>query len=184
MEPNELETYRLVPHPRTPPARVEAVEVELIDSGDDISIIYRVAGTADLIVPDPASPSRRDSLWETTCFELFLKPEGDGCYFEFNFSPSGEWAAYRLEGYRAGRSDLPAPVDPHIERIDAPLRLEVDVEVELSGLPNAPMRMGLCAVIEERGGRKSYWALAHPPGEPDFHDEACFALELPAAKPA
>jgi hypothetical protein len=36
-------------------------------------------------------------------------------------------------------------------------------------------------VIEERNGRKSYWALAHPPGEPDFHHPACFALELPPA---
>ena len=42
--------------------------------------------------------------------------------------------------------------------------------------------MGLCAVIEEKDGTKSYWALAHPPGDkPDFHDPACFALELPAA---
>ena len=42
--------------------------------------------------------------------------------------------------------------------------------------------MGLSAIIEETDGTKSYWALAHPPGEePDFHDPACFALELAAA---
>ena len=28
----------------------------------------------------------------------------------------------------------------------------------------------------------SYWALAHPPGKPDFHHPDCFALELPAAR--
>jgi len=35
--------------------------------------------------------------------------------------------------------------------------------------------------FEETNGRLSYWALAHPPGKPDFHHPDCFALELPAA---
>jgi hypothetical protein len=33
-------------------------------------------------------------------------------------------------------------------------------------------------VIEEAGGGISYWALAHPPGRPDFHHADGFALEL------
>jgi hypothetical protein len=41
-------------------------------------------------------------------------------------------------------------------------------------------RIGLSAVIEEKNGMKSYWALAHPAGKPDFHHPACFAAELPA----
>ena len=55
------------------------------------------------------------------------------------------------------------------------------VAVELDG---APWRIGLSAVIEERHGRKSYWALAHPPGKPDFHHDDCFAIELPAPSAA
>jgi hypothetical protein len=48
-------------------------------------------------------------------------------------------------------------------------------------LPNdAAGGLGLSAVIEEANGRLSYWALAHPPGKPDFHHSDCFALELPA----
>jgi hypothetical protein len=39
--------------------------------------------------------------------------------------------------------------------------------------------IGLTAVLEQTDGTKSYWALAHPPGKPDFHDPACFALEFP-----
>jgi hypothetical protein len=41
--------------------------------------------------------------------------------------------------------------------------------------------LGLAAVLEEKDGTKSYWALAHP-GEsekPDFHDPVCFAAHLP-----
>jgi len=39
-------------------------------------------------------------------------------------------------------------------------------------------QLGLSAVIEEKSGRKSYWALAHPPGEADFHHSDCFAHEF------
>ena len=42
------------------------------------------------------------------------------------------------------------------------------------------LEIGLSAVIEEVGSIKSYWALQHPPGRPDFHHPDCFALELAA----
>lgn|GEM_PF-5239716 len=42
------------------------------------------------------------------------------------------------------------------------------------------LHLNLAAVIEEKSGTKSYWALAHPPeGPPDFHHPSCFVLELP-----
>jgi hypothetical protein len=36
-------------------------------------------------------------------------------------------------------------------------------------------------VAEEPGGTKSYWALEHKKAEPDFHDRACFTLQVEAA---
>jgi hypothetical protein len=40
-------------------------------------------------------------------------------------------------------------------------------------------RLGLSAVIEEKDGTKSYWALAHPnPDRPDFHLADCFTAKL------
>jgi hypothetical protein len=33
-------------------------------------------------------------------------------------------------------------------------------------------------VIEDADGSLSYWALAHPPGRPDFHHTEAFALDL------
>ena len=40
--------------------------------------------------------------------------------------------------------------------------------------------IGLSAILEEKDGTKSYWAVAHPDGDkPDFHDAACFAAHLP-----
>ncbi len=175
----------LKPHPDTPPGKIAAVDVELIiDPGDDILMTFFVMATADLVVPARMSPLRRDGLWQTTCFELFLKPVGGEAYFEFNFSPSTEWAAYRFESYRQGMSAFVQPVDPFIRRGDGSSPFPIKVDFDLSGLPNVPMQMGLSAVLEERDGRKSYWALAHPPGKPDFHHPDCFALQLAAARPA
>ena len=58
--------------------------------------------------------------------------------------------------------------------------LQASLELDrLSDLPrDAAWRLGLAAVIEETSGRKSYWALAHPPGKPDFHHPDCFAHEF------
>ena len=41
-------------------------------------------------------------------------------------------------------------------------------------------QLALSAVIEEIDGTKSYWALAHAPGPPDFHNRDCFIATLPA----
>ena len=56
------------------------------------------------------------------------------------------------------------------------------VQLDLMNASGDPLHIGLSAVIEEEGGRKSYWALAHPPGPPDFHHPDCFTLELAAPK--
>jgi hypothetical protein len=42
----------------------------------------------------------------------------------------------------------------------------------------------LSALIEDQNGGKSYWALAHPPGKPDFHHADSFALEFSPAVPS
>jgi len=67
---------------------------------------------------------------------------------------------------------------------DAYLTAELDLS-RMAWLPtDQPWKLGLSAVIEERNGRKSYWALRHPAGQPDFHHPDCFALELAPARRA
>jgi len=55
--------------------------------------------------------------------------------------------------------------------------------LHLAGLPGLavalPWRVALAAVIEDAAGGLSHWALAHPPGDADFHHAAGFALTLP-----
>ena len=54
-----------------------------------------------------ANGPRADGLWQTTCFELFVRHPDQRGYFEFNFSPSTQWAAYRFSGYREGMAEWP-----------------------------------------------------------------------------
>lgn len=165
---------KLIPHPASPPVAVSAVEVEAAILHGESLFTYRVIG-GPVFVPPAASPARTDGLWQTTCFELFVMPAGGEGYFEFNFSPSTAWAAYRFDGYREGMADLPlAP--PRIEPVEGGVRVAFD----LGGLPGGDWMVGITAVIEEADGTKSYWALRHPSAQPDFHHPDCFAFELPA----
>ena len=169
-------------HPDLRCEAVDIIEVDLVRSrGRALLLTYAARGAvADLLLPPQQAPERCDRLWEHTCFEIFVRSEGSDGYHEFNFAPSTQWAAYRFESRRSGMSDADFPA-PRIET-NFGEGFELRAALELSGLPPAPWQIGLSAVIEEKNGRKSYWALAHPPGEPDFHHPACFALELaPAA---
>jgi hypothetical protein len=172
----------LIRHPDSvgPAVRRIVVEVER-PSATALKLHYRLAGTiADLQLPEPAGAERTDGLWRHTCFELFLRADAAPPYLEFNLSPSTRWAAYRFTGYREGRTDAPDALRPGIRFVAGGEGLALEAVIE--GLPPAECwQLGLAAVIEGKSGDKSYWALAHPPGVPDFHHETCFALQLPAA---
>ena len=164
-------------HPDTPARTVKFVNATLLQGRDGLEVSYVVEGpTAELVMPLPAKPYRTDGLWQTTCFELFARLEG-GAYLEFNFSPSTQWAAYRFNAYREEMKELKLDTPPKIIVSDEGYALIVSVLIKT---PVGADRLGLSAVIEEIDGTKSYWALRHPPGKPDFHHPDCFALELPA----
>lgn len=169
----------LTPHPDTPSAAIDRIEVDVERRGEFLWLRYAVYGDLSRVRwPEAAEPDRADGLWRHTCFEVFA-PADDG-YREFNLSPSGAWASYRFEGYRSGmaRADERAQV-LELEATEAWVTLEALVEA-----PPEAARIGLSAVIEDVDGNLSYWALAHPPGKPDFHHPDSFALTLPPPEPA
>jgi len=151
-----------------------------------LDIRYLVSGDVHALRMPPVTGSTRvDGLWQHTCFEAFVRAPPHGAYFEFNFSPSLQWAAYRFGGYRSARSDADLIRAPQLEGRADSTSYELKVLLDLpqtSDLPSdVPWQLGLSAVIEETSGDKSYWALAHPSAQPDFHHPDSFALELPAA---
>ena len=70
-------------------------------------------------------------------------------------------------------------VAPHIEIIASGTTFQLDADIDLGGIPLGVLDAAFSAVIEETDGTNSYWALAHPPGKPDFHHPSCFDATLP-----
>jgi hypothetical protein len=165
---------------------VSRIEVVVVRSRAGLTLRYIVTGTiGDLRMPPVATPGRADRLWEHTCFEVFLAPAPLASYYEFNFASSRQWAGYRFNSHRRGRTDITEVKAPDIAVQSGAERYQLEAAVELdrvAGLPNDAMwLMGLSVVIEETNGVLSYWALTHPPGKADFHHADCFAHQLPAA---
>ena len=175
-----MQTYDLKAHPAFQPAKVSAVSARWSELSDGrLMLRYRVDGCAELVLPPYRGNGRAEDLWKTTCFELFLH-DGSGRYREFNFSPSGQWAGFEFSGYR-NRSGVAELRDwPQIRHETGDSVFVQTVFVPRTILEGAE-RAAFSAVIEERGGRPSYWALEHPGLKPDFHDPACFRAEVPAA---
>lgn len=176
-----METYRLHPHPACPPRSVAAIEARV--SSEDanwLGLRWRIEGSEELVVPPFAGRGRADGLWQMTCFELFLQPEGGAAYCEFNLSPSERWNAYDFTDRREGMAERPMPRDPVCTMRMGSRFAIFDAAIPTAGLSGTPAAMGLSCVIEETGGRKSYWALHHGGDAPDFHDPACFTARLAA----
>ncbi|WP_166037771.1 DOMON-like domain-containing protein [Sphingosinicella sp. YJ22] len=177
----------LTPHPGSLPARNFRLEAGIDRYADALRLEFAWRGdTSELLIPGPCPPRRRDELWRSTCFEAFVSVAGNDAYYEINISPSGEWASYRFSRYREGMAPASlAPFEDPFVLLDEAI-LEVSAVIEFNGASELgqeiPLLLNLTAVIEERDGTKSYWALNHPPeGPPDFHHAACFTLELPPA---
>jgi hypothetical protein len=164
-----------------------AVSVAWSPGQRELALHYRLDGDMQrLLLPAAAAPARADGLWQHSCFEAFLRPAAADGYCEFNFSPSGQWAAYRFTGRREGMQPL-APLEPPTIRLDRRDEgLDLHVTMSLAPVPGAagdrPLELGLAAIVEDRDGALAWWALRHPAGRPDFHDPGSFALRLePAA---
>ncbi len=178
----------LHPHPQRPVAFPCAVAVSLDrEASGALTLRYVLHADADrLRIPAPCPPAPADGLWQHTCFEAFVAVAGEAAYREFNFSPSGQWAAYAFSAERErdpGAPPIPAPTLRIAHHAD---RLELEARLVPDSLPpaaaGAALRIGLSAVVEDANGGLSYWALHHPAPQPDFHHRGGFAFELAPAR--
>ena len=173
-----VQTLELTAHPAFQPAQVKAVSVRWAKIDDRrLMLRFRVDGAGALVVPPFRGHGEADELWKTTCFELFLY-DGEGRYRELNFSPSGQWAIYSFAGYRNRAGHAVLRDHPEIKHEQGASVFVQTVFVDATILLGAE-RAALAAVLEEEGGRPSYWAMAHNGLKPDFHDPFGFRLPLP-----
>jgi hypothetical protein len=140
-----------------------------------------------LLIPAPQTKNHSDALWEHTCFEAFVAVAGSTAYEEFNFSPSGQWAAYTFSDYRQANKNRVLSKAPQISTHLSAGRLDLVAIITQEALPpniaTTTLQIGLSAVIESTDtvdGNRSYWALRHPTPRPDFHHRNGFVLELTA----
>jgi hypothetical protein len=186
MPSGSLHAVTLSCHPETPTDAVRGIAARVSGTpGGRLAVTYVIEGDLDRVrVPAPCAPRVGNRLWRHTCCEVFIASKARPGYYEFNLSPSGEWAVYAFDGYRSRRegglpADGPAP-EMTVRRAAGTLELEgvigLDRLPELA--PGAPIALALAAVVEASDGALSYWALRHPPGKPDFHHADAFALEL------
>jgi hypothetical protein len=177
----------LLAHPDAPGESAWNIAVDVQLTAETTLVChYRLHGDlAHIRIPHAGAGHRTDGLWRHTCFEAFIAAPATAGYYEFNFSPALEWAAYHFEEYRAGMTAASLTQAPGLQVRRTEGALELTATVHLAGL--VPLRdarqlqLALAAVVEEDDGRLGYWALRHVPGNPDFHHPEAFLLELRAA---
>ena len=151
-------------HPNTPFSAVEGIRAYPRIEGRVLAVTYVLDGNIDrLRVPPARAPRRADRLWQHTCFEAFVATKASAAYYELNFSPSGEWGAYRFRSYRDAIPFENHHLEPRIALRRQANRWELSADIRLDQLPDLPergsFRLGVSAVIEDTAGRLSYWAL-------------------------
>jgi hypothetical protein len=171
-------------HPSTPCNAVRGLDVQLAMAGPHLlTLRYNLQGDLSRIrIGAETVPGRADDLWKHTCFEAFIQPGGSPSYYEFNFSPTRQWAAYRFDAYRDGLTpvDLTSPPEIRVRREAHQLELQATFPLPASVTAGAapPTKLALTAVVEEDNGRLCYGSVQHSAGKPDFHHADSFALEL------
>ena len=128
----------LRPHPESRCSATEHVEVVVArPRADSLVLSYMATGRIDdvRIAGCQTTAARSDELWRHTCFEAFVRASSGAEYYEFNFAPSTQWAAYRFSSYRSGMcvaAEVGAPPievrsspEPHIAGLAGLDRLSV-----------------------------------------------------------
>jgi hypothetical protein len=182
-----LGRHILLPHPVAAPGAQQDVVHELSvlvtrPEPGQLQLNYRLLGDLDALqLPESKPTIRTDGLWRHSCFEAFIGQSSSPDYREYNFSPSGAWAAYHFSAYREGMAPLMKGAPPAVTTRIRTDCVEVIVQVDLSSLMRGGgvgLRLGLAAVVEDKARVLSYWALKHPAEKPDFHHRDSFVVEL------
>jgi len=174
----DVELYR---HPKDSLHETISMHVKLSWLNDSyLNIDYRYSADDIIISAEELSPIFRNELWKDTCFEMFIQV--DSGYYELNFAPNGDWAAYHFDSYRSGmqRVNISQPIIRKEQNKDS---MTVSVVLDMSFIGKSTdyssLNIGLSAILHSDEG-KSHWALKHRAYKPDFHQKDCFSHRLEA----
>lgn len=152
-------------HQSTPDVRVCA---KIENKTDQLDVSFLVSGPVSRIHLPTLShqPLFQQDLWKHTCFEIFIKQQNSPRYWEWNFSPSGDWWNQSFEAYRkaSANNQLAPPLHTEFFKCERELRLAASIL-----LPCESPEVLVAAILFFEGGQPTYWAKSHPRSEPDFH---------------
>ncbi|MBC7419783.1 MAG: hypothetical protein H7328_03555 [Bdellovibrio sp.] len=153
---------------------------DLQRAGSKLVLIFEVIDSAGVLeLPkafcfDAHQVPRENELWNETCFEMFLRPQNETLYYEFNFSLKPAWNEYLFTDYRSPQPPQAAN-DIALKSMHWDGRL---LKLELAGVnTNSNFDVSLNAVLKEKSGIKHYMALAHNGEKADFHLAKNFILK-------
>jgi len=161
-------------------------EAQLKNSCLEVSFEIECEDMTTLDLPSVVEiPQRKMQLWESSCFEFFLKPTQKNCYWEFNLSPDRNWNCLKLNSYRnlEGEEAQVKLLDIQIEESSLNL-FRLKVTFDLKTIPelyqtiqeDKQFKIGPAAILKTKKGRLTYWANSHSQDEPDFHNKRNFAF--------
>ena len=185
------QTFSLISFPSfQPETELEPIQVGITGTiGRDsigqhsrrLKIHYSLLGDlTQIVIPDPEAPTRQDDLWQTTCFEFFLGIQNSPSYWEFNLSPAGPWNVYRFDDYRQGMQEEPAFTALLFQVRRQRNILDLTLELDLSAISAVDqiLDVAIATVIQHTDGRITYWAIAHPGPQADFHRRDSFLIKV------
>ncbi len=137
---------------------------------------YFIEGTmADMELAGTTGGARKMYLWLSTCFEMFIKPDGGTTYYEFNFAPNGDYNIFRFEVYRGPivESDdfIACSRIVSIDREHLHFRAEITPAKRFSpvGFSFLPSM-----VLKLKNGEEFFLASHHSSPNADFHDHRTY----------
>ncbi|MCK6604699.1 MAG: hypothetical protein HUU43_13790 [Ignavibacteriaceae bacterium] len=146
-----------------------------------IEINYFLRGETDkvLLPQSAAEPQRKMNLWDKTCFEFFMAPSDMPHYWEFNFSPSGDWNCFRLENYRKDASfpEIEVPV-MHLETRQGLIFFQALLNIPEITESAESWDIQIPAVIQLQDKSLRFWSNSHFCDEPDFHSRKNFINQI------
>lgn len=176
-----MSEFRWLDLERHPQSQVDAIEricVGYVLRSAVWKLAFEVFGDIDALdLPPVHRIQPGQDLWQHSCFELFVA-QSNQHYREFNFAPDGRYAAMDFSGYRQGLRPLKQPMLAQAESWCTAKRYRLDLELSEAARPDMAKHAGLSAIVQDKAGHTSWWALQHPPGKPDFHHIAAFYIPL------
>lgn len=177
-----LKTFALIPYPAQ---KLPAIEITGTATRQEshLSIHYVVSGDIGAIIFPTAtnSPTRQDDLWKATCFEFFIAIKDQPHYWEFNMSPSSNWNVYAMDAYRQinMREEVSfTQLSFEFKKTNAEILLDISVDLNPIIQPETFLELGITTIIQTKDGNETYWALAHPGPQADFHLRDSFVIVL------